>query len=232
MAEQQHARGSTIEEQPTATDLITKNLTRLSMDPELSPAMAFTFDMLPSEVRLETYRWAVGNRTIHVRDLLTSDHYYLRSCAPSTNMLRYYVCRCPLSEAMIYESYKQPIVFKNKIDWHMRPRFETMSNLHDGCLRSEQKASQLINPNILAVSREAHDEAVTAFYLTNKWSFADSSALNDWLIKVPDELLLLVQHVHLEMHMARDLSYFICSTSIWKLFYQMRSIQSSPTYEA
>ena len=190
----------------------------VSTNPKPSPAMAFAFDMLPAKIHLEIYRWAVGNRTIHVRDALLSVPNQTKSNGLSCPYrLRYYVCKSRLSEAEIYESYNKPVVFKNRIDWHMRPRLETMSNLHFGCICTEQRASLHIDLNILAASREAHDEAVKAFYSTNKWSFRDTSALEKWLAAIPDEFLLLVQHVHLELRMTRYVTDVRSGLAEWRV---------------
>ena len=97
---------------------------------ELGPA--FPFLELPPEIRLRIYRWAVGNRAIHI------SHQYKGWPHTTPSKLCHSFCRCTMSEFEIYEKYAQPVTFKNRVDWHMRPREETVSKPHDCCSPSSK----------------------------------------------------------------------------------------------
>ncbi|KAG7002102.1 hypothetical protein G7Y79_00029g063980 [Physcia stellaris] len=126
-----------------------------------------------------------------------------------------------MSQLEIYEEYAQPVKFKNRVDWHMRPREETVSKPHDDCCPSSKATLEVgvattLDLYLLRSSREAHREAGRLLYSSNKWLFDDVSAFRDWLAAVPPVFLPLVQHVGLQMAMSGDLANVNSSVATWK----------------
>ena len=86
-----------------------------SNNEEASEIPPIPFLTLPYDVRLQIYRWAVGNRMIHI------------VAKRAINPLRRHYCTSHVSEAQIYEDYSKPVVFKNRVDTWMRPRQVSLS---------------------------------------------------------------------------------------------------------
>ena len=82
---------------------------------EASEPPPFPFLILPYDVRLQIYRWAVSNRMIHI------------VARNATRPLHPHYCISNVSEAQKYEYYSKPVVFKNRIDFWMRPRDVSLS---------------------------------------------------------------------------------------------------------
>ena len=76
---------------------------------ESQPTKVLQFTDLPTEVRLQIYRAAIGDRLIHIQAKF--------SRYPSIPVrLTHYICHSQLSEVAIYDQFSQPVVFKNRID--------------------------------------------------------------------------------------------------------------------
>lgn len=116
--------------------------------------------------------------------------------------LTHYICDSRKSELDIYNEYAQPVVFKNKIDYHMRPREEPQC-VHAYCDHPDEwdtfDTSRLLDLRLLAVSPETRDEAGKALYSTNTWSISHPTTFWKWVAKIPTTSHHLIRHLRLDM---------------------------------
>lgn len=136
----------------------------------------------------------MGNQTIHINRACYTQETISRPPTFLPWKSSSYISSTELSEAEIYKLYAQPVIFKNKIDWHMRLRHDPAQEL----LHSRRKLSKT-DLRFLRVSRELYVEASKLLYPTNMWSFDDAATLEKWLGKRPENMLPHIRHVRLDM---------------------------------
>ncbi|KAG7005908.1 hypothetical protein G7Y79_00017g042900 [Physcia stellaris] len=178
--------------------VVIRNTTDNEEASELPPIPFLT---LPYDIRLQIYRWAVGNRMIHI------------VAKNATCPLHPHYCTSRVSEAQKYEYYSKPVVFKNRIDFWMRPRDAPLYDLHRFCgyptdgATPEDAVRRKLDLGLLRVSQEAYREAGKCFWMSNRWSFASTTALRRFLVEVPPQMISLIRHLHLTMHVDGDLEH-------------------------
>ena len=156
--------------------------------PDLSP---LTFIDLPMEIRLRIYSAAVTQRAIHIREerVWVGKHSDYIAYNNYATLMGHFVCRCAHSEEAIYASYSEPVVFKNKIDSHMRARCEDPELSHDHCGigpgQNYKEAPQMLDLRLLGVSKETQREFYRLLYSSNLWSFDRPHTLRKWLGMLP-----------------------------------------------
>ena len=93
-------------------------------------------------------------------------------------------CLCDLTDEALHDLFTKPVVFKNRVDRHMRPREEEpqLVHPHRGCMdRQNRNALRAVDLSLFAVSREIEREALRIFYSTNTFSFSSAPTVNKWL---------------------------------------------------
>ena len=69
---------------------------------------------------------------------------------------------------------------------------------------------------LLTISSETHREASKLFYATNTFSFRDTVTPEQFLAKVPADLLSSIKTVHLELHLEGNIWDQSSSTAKWR----------------
>lgn len=110
--------------------------------------------------------------------------------------LYHYGCQSLKSETDIYNASKSALHQK-------RHSLNLLSQRpHSDCLLHRAKISnELPDKQLLAVSPECNLEAMKALWSTNTFSFAKDSPLRHWLRLTPQNKLVMIRHLRLEMWM-------------------------------
>ena len=163
----------------------------------------------------------MGDGLIHVRKcpLAHSDQAkpppfaWTTTTRVSDKTIRPYICCRSTSEAEIYQTFAQPVVFTSKIDWHMRLRAEPSGTPHHFCRDGQGAHLHLLN-----VSQDIRVEATKLLYSTNMWDFDCPLTLRLWIDTIPRDMIPRVRHLRLQMSMGSPKSYHHCSRlpSEWK----------------
>ena len=147
---------------------------------------------------------------------------------PESREICYVQCRYEFSEQAIYEEYAKPVVFRNQIDSHMRPRLEPFPSMHmmcgHNCFPTRSRHSD-ITLELLAVSRETRLEGLKQMYSTNIWSFDNPATFRLWLSQLSKESIDWVHHIHLKptMNEVHD-----CPTGSWETIFNRTVLKELP----
>ena len=95
-----------------------------------------------------------------------------------------YRCICDLTDEALHDWFAEPVVFKNRVDWHMRPRAQDRNFVepHGYCINGDYTdTTHLTDLSLFAVSRNIKHDALRIFYSTSTFSFSSITTLEKWL---------------------------------------------------
>ena len=131
---------------------------------------------------------------------------------PGELRLSHYRCNSNITDQAFHDWFAKPVVFKDRIDCHMRPREDEKQFKeppHNGCMPWRHRGE--VDLSWLAVSREIKRDALKIFYRTNTFSFTSPVTLGKWLgtiatpatrwsqsLRPPPDLKAIIRKLRLE----------------------------------